>query len=38
MRSRAEREAKEEVEQTIAEYCAARTDRDEIQLCSNPDR
>ena len=38
MRSRAEGEAKVEVDQTIAEYCAARTDRDEIQLCSSPDR
>jgi hypothetical protein len=38
MRSRAEREAKQEVDQTIADYCAARPDRGDIQLCSSPDR
>jgi hypothetical protein len=38
MRSRAEREAKQEVNQAIADYCAARTDRAEIQLCGPPDR
>jgi hypothetical protein len=38
MRSRAEREAKAEVDQAIADYCATRTDRADIQLCSTPDR
>lgn len=38
MRSRAEREAKEEVDHAIADYCASRTDRADIQLCSTPDR
>jgi hypothetical protein len=38
VRSRSEREAKAEVDQAIADYCAARTDRAEIQLCASPDR
>jgi len=35
-RARAEAQARGEVEQAIAEYCAARRDRDEITLCSAP--
>lgn len=35
-RASAERAAREEVDQAIAAYCAARPDRAEIQLCSSP--
>ena len=35
-RARAERAAREEVDRTIAEYCATRPDRAEIQLCALP--
>lgn len=35
-RARAERAAREEVDRAIAEYCAARPDRAEIQLCALP--
>lgn len=35
-RSRAEREAREEVDQSIAEFCASRPDRQAIQLCTEP--
>jgi hypothetical protein len=38
VRSSAERAAREEVDQAIADYCAARSDRAQIQLCSTPDR
>lgn len=38
MRSSAERGAREEVAQAIADYCAARSDRADIQLCASPDR
>jgi hypothetical protein len=34
-RSRAERAAREEVDQAIAAYCAARPDRADIELCTN---
>ena len=38
-RARAERAAREEVDQAIAAYCAARPDRAQIQLCvSSPNR
>ena len=38
-RARAERAARQEVDQAIADYCAARPDRSDIQLCiSPPDR
>jgi hypothetical protein len=36
-RMHAEREAREEVDRAIADYCAARSDRAQIQLCSSPD-
>ncbi len=32
---RAERAARVEVDQAIADYCAARPDRAQIQLCTN---
>ena len=35
-RERAERRAREEVDSAIADYCAARPDRDNIQLCTTP--
>ena len=35
-RARAERAAREEVDRAVAEYCAARSDRAEIQLCAVP--
>jgi len=38
VRSSAERAARQEVDQAIADYCAARADRAQIQLCSTPDR
>jgi hypothetical protein len=34
----AERAAREEVDQAIADYCAARSDRAQIQLCNSADR
>lgn len=37
-RSRAEAQAKEEVDQAIAEYCAGRPDRAQIDLCNRPAR
>jgi hypothetical protein len=38
-RARAERAARQEVDKAIADYCAARPDRSDIQLCiSPPDR
>jgi hypothetical protein len=37
-RARAERAAREEVDQAIADYCAARRDRADIQLCMSPAR
>src|SRR5262245_12136045 len=38
-RARAERAAREEVDKAIAEYCAARPDRSDLQLCmSRPER
>lgn len=38
-RARAERAARQEVEQAIADYCAARPDRTDLQLCiSSPNR
>jgi hypothetical protein len=37
-RNRAETQAREEVERSIAEYCAGRSDRDFIQLCTARDR
>jgi hypothetical protein len=37
-RARAERAARQEVDKAIADYCAARPDRAEIQLCGPPDR
>jgi hypothetical protein len=38
-RARAEHAARQEVDQAIADYCAARPDRSDIQLCiSAPDR
>jgi hypothetical protein len=37
-RARAERAARVEVDRTIADYCAARPDRADIQLCQSPDR
>lgn len=38
-RARAEHAARQEVDQAIADYCAARADRSDIQLCiSPPDR
>jgi hypothetical protein len=37
-RARAERAAREEVDKAIADYCAARPDRADIQLCMSPDR
>jgi hypothetical protein len=36
-RSHAEAQAREEVDQAIAEYCAGRTDRADIKLCNSPD-
>jgi len=36
--SRAEMQARQEVEQSIADYCAARSDRDFIQLCTSRER
>ena len=35
-RARAEAQAKEEVAAAVAEYCAARPDRDSIRLCTSP--
>lgn len=35
-RARAERAARQEVEKEIADYCAARADRTDIQLCASP--
>ena len=35
-RARAEAQAREEVNQAIAEYCGARSDRDQISLCTSP--
>jgi len=35
-RARAEAEARGEVEQAVAEYCAGRPDRDDITLCTTP--
>jgi hypothetical protein len=35
-RAHAEAQAREEVDQTIADYCAARPDRNEISLCTPP--
>jgi len=35
-RARAEAQAREEVNQAVAEYCAARSDRDQISLCMSP--
>jgi hypothetical protein len=35
-RARAERAARQEVEKEIAEYCAARRDRNDLQLCASP--
>lgn len=35
-RTRDEAEAREEVDQAIADYCASRSDRYEIQLCVSP--
>jgi hypothetical protein len=35
-RARAERAARQEVEKEIADYCAARADRSDIQLCASP--
>jgi hypothetical protein len=37
-RSRAERAAREEIDREIAAYCAARSDRADIQICTTPDR
>ena len=37
-RSRAERAAREEVDQTIAAYCASRPDRANLELCTNATR
>jgi hypothetical protein len=37
-RARAERAAREEVDRAVADYCAARPDRADIQLCAPPDR
>src|SRR5262245_60631466 len=38
-RARAERAARQEVDKAIAEYCAARPDRSDLQLCmSRPER
>ena len=34
--ARAERAARQEVERAIADYCAARPDRTDIQLCNQP--
>jgi hypothetical protein len=34
--ARAERAARQEVEKAIADYCAARPDRTDIQLCNQP--
>jgi hypothetical protein len=36
--ARAERAARDEVNKAIADYCAARPDRADIQLCQSPDR
>jgi hypothetical protein len=36
--ARAERAAREEVNKAIADYCEARPDRADIQLCQSPDR
>jgi hypothetical protein len=36
--SRAEMQARQEVEQSIADYCASRSDRDFIQLCTSRER
>lgn len=35
-RARAEHAARQEVEKAIADYCAARPDRSDIQLCNQP--
>jgi hypothetical protein len=35
-RARAERAARQEVDKAIADYCAARPDRSDIQLCISP--
>jgi hypothetical protein len=35
-RARAERAARQEVEKAIADYCAARPDRSDLQLCNSP--
>jgi hypothetical protein len=35
-RARAERAARQEVDQAIADYCAARADRSDLQLCNAP--
>jgi hypothetical protein len=35
-RARAERAAREEVDRAITDYCAARADRGDIQLCTSP--
>jgi hypothetical protein len=37
-RNRAARAAREEVDREIAAYCAARSDRADIQICTTPDR
>ena len=37
-RAHAEAQARQDVDQAIAEYCAARSDRDTIQLCTDPQR
>jgi hypothetical protein len=34
-RARAEAQAREEVDQAVTEYCASRSDRDQIQLCAS---
>jgi hypothetical protein len=35
-RARAERAARQEVDKAIADYCAARPDRTDLQLCASP--
>ena len=37
-RSRAESQARQEVDQAVTEYCAGRPDRADIQLCNQPER
>lgn len=37
-RSRAEAQARQEVDQAVAEYCAGRSDRADIQLCNPTER